>query len=626
MTDEAQSEDAPSDDPFAGPGWSEQVRRRRARTSPEQTRRRVHGRSRRRRRVLLGSAVFGLLVLVAVGWLTYTALKARTELQAVRAEVATLRSQIAAGDLDGAKRTATALQGHAARAHDLTTGPVWAVSSAVPYLGDPLQTARTISASANDIASKALPPLVDASQALTAKSLREADGTINLAPIQRSATLIGTAITTLQNSLRSLTSASGSTWLGSVNSARSDLLEQLPPLLKTVQNADVAARTVPALLGADGPRSYFVAFQNEAELRGLGGLPGAFAILKADHGKISFTRFESDGALTGTASGQHFGYDYDQLYSGVPGSTTDYLNSNPSPNFPYPAQIWLGMWKQKTGQQLDGAIAVDPTVLSYLLAVSGPTRLADGTTVNASNVVSLTQQVAYDRFGNDQNKRKQFLLNIAKAVSETLIGSKADPTSLVRAATRGVTEHRLLVWTRDDATEQTLSTTPIAGVVPVTPKPYVGLALNNIGVNKLDYYLHAAVDWRPRSCAVGTRDVTVTVTLRNDAPAHLGKYVTGLGGTPRFAPVGVNKSFVQLMTTENSKVQSVTLNGKPIHVINGTLVSRPVYGFFIDIPRKTPQVIVFHLTEPNVAGALQTRLQPMINPVEFSAGSPNCSS
>src|SRR6266567_681103 len=129
--------------------------------------------------------------------------------------------------------------------------------------------------------------------------------------------------------------------------------------------------------GAGSPQRSVVGLQNEAEARSTGGLPRAFAII-----------------VTTTLD---FGADYDAHY-GKHDSTVDYLDSNVSPHFPYAAQVWASMWQRKTGQKIDGAIAIDPTALSYLLAVTGPATLPDGSQITADNVVALTQQDAYARF------------------------------------------------------------------------------------------------------------------------------------------------------------------------------------------------------------------------------------
>ena len=41
------------------------------------------------------------------------------------------------------------------------------------------------------------------------------------------------------------------------------------------------------MMGADGPRTYFMGFQTNAEARGTGGLLGGFGILRFDDGAAS---------------------------------------------------------------------------------------------------------------------------------------------------------------------------------------------------------------------------------------------------------------------------------------------------------------------------------------------------
>src|SRR4029078_8331162 len=52
-------------------------------------------------------------------------------------------------------------------------------------------------------------------------------------------------------------------------------------------HAVLATKLPPPMRGADGKRTYLVMFQNNAEIRATGGLPGAFATLTADHGRLS---------------------------------------------------------------------------------------------------------------------------------------------------------------------------------------------------------------------------------------------------------------------------------------------------------------------------------------------------
>src|SRR6476659_9990229 len=93
-------ENAPQDsDGFtqamAGPDWMQRRRRSSTGSAPRKRKRRKMT----RRRILIGTGLFVLLVALGVGWLLYSGVKARTELQAAREAVHTLRSDITAGNL-----------------------------------------------------------------------------------------------------------------------------------------------------------------------------------------------------------------------------------------------------------------------------------------------------------------------------------------------------------------------------------------------------------------------------------------------------------------------------------------------------------------------------------------------
>jgi hypothetical protein len=616
---------APVVDPFEGPAWAAP----RTEQDPQPGTQRVRvsrRRKRRRRRIAIGSGVLAIAVLGAVAWLLYTGLKARTELEAVRSEVHTLRAQIAAGSLDAARATSVAIQQHAHRADDLTDGAVWGIAAHVPFLGDPLETVRTVTSSIDAISDNALPALIHASSELNPQTLRRADGTFDLTPLTAIAPSVDTAARSMQAALQHIDSSPSDTWLGTVNSARSDLLDQLTPLTHTISNASVAADTLPEMLGANGPRRYLVAFEGEGELRGTGGLVGALAVLKADHGKLTFERFESDGFLEGTRAGLDFGNDYTYLYSPTAEPTTVFSDNDVSPHFPYAAKLWLADWKQKTGEQLDGALAIDPTALSYMLAVTGPVHLADGTTVTAANVVRLTQQTAYVRFAHNNNKRKEFLLDIARASSEKFVTGSTDTTALVQAAAKAIAVHRLLVWSTKPQVQERLAASPIGGVVPDTAAPYVGLALNSAVAGKLDYYLHTSLDVDRSTCG-STTDVTVTIRLTNEAPANLPRYVyVGTVENHYPAPPGTNRMAVLYYATRGASFDSATLNGKQELLRSGLERGHPVLGDTLYLPRGQTQTLVIHLTEPSGSAAPITRIQPVIHPVETTIEDHGCGS
>src|SRR6185295_553846 len=96
--------------------------------------------------------------------------------------------------------------------------------------------------------------------------------------------LTGAALTTLG-------SAPTGFVLGPVTSARADAQDELERLHRQLHAGALILARLPAFLGANGPRHYVFGASNPAELRGTGGLIGAYAILTVDHGRMSFSDF-----------------------------------------------------------------------------------------------------------------------------------------------------------------------------------------------------------------------------------------------------------------------------------------------------------------------------------------------
>ena len=607
-------------DPFDGPAW-EPAPMAAAAPEPGVTRvKRSRRRSRRLRRMRrAGWVMIGLggLIVLCAAYLVVTALLARSRLDDARAAVSQLRSQLAAGNVAGARATAHELADKASSAHELTTGPIWSLAAGIPQGGEPLATIRGITANLDRLASHVVPQLVAVGDKITPSALRNPDGTIDLAPIAATAPALDHASAGITAAAHAIGALPAHTWLGSVDAARSQAIALLGKLGDTIGTADTAAHVVPPMLGADGPRTYLLVFQNDAEARGTGGLPGAFALVTASGGRLHFDSFHSDSEMGQARADVAFGAQYQQLFAGA-GTTTLFGNANLSPHFPYAAQIWASMWHNKTGRRVDGVIALDPTALSYLLGVTGPERTRDGTLVDAADVVALTQSTVYAKYpAPDQNEqRKAYLLDIARAVSGKLTTLPADPKALLRAAGKAAGERRILVWSADPDLEDRLAGTPVGGAIPRTAAPYVGLSIVNDGGNKLDYYLDRSLTWQRSGCGA-QRQVSVTIALTNTAPASgLSPYVTGRSDRHDY-PVkpGDNRLVVSYYATAGALMHAVKIDGRPATATVGEQLGHPVFVMDVEVPRGRTTTVTLALTEPAGTGSPIVLRQPLVRPL-----------
>jgi hypothetical protein len=419
-------------------------------------------------------------------------------------------------------------------------------------------------------------------------------------------------------------------YLSVMRNARTELQAQTSDISRLLHNTALAARLAPSMMGADGPRTYFLGFQTNAEARGTGGLLGAFGILRFDNGVRSVDTLAQDYELSRPFAPIDLGPDYAAQY-GFTDPTTDWRNSNLSSHFPYAAQIWKSMWEQQSGTKADGVIAIDPVALSYVLGAVGPVTMPDGETITKDNVVELTESTAYIRFASDNNARKQYLLEVAREVIKKMTGRVQSPRQLLDALGKAVSEERIAVWSSSPAEQQLLEQTGLAHVVPEDPAPYAAVVINNLAGNKLDYYLTRDIEYTAGACDGKTRKSVVTVRLTNRAPANgLPDYVAATGGLrPGELPVpsSTNVTWVSLLATTNAQLTKVTVNGEqPTKIVTGAERGHPVFNVQFAIPPKRTTELRYELTEPTSPGAPRVPIQPLVDNITPVVSVPECRS
>ncbi|MEU7740394.1 DUF4012 domain-containing protein [Nonomuraea sp. NPDC049158] len=572
-------------------------------------------RSKRRRVVIAGLLAPAAGLTLAGGWAAHLALSVRDHLQATRNALVLLR----ASDPGRLAGTLADAQWHATEARRLTSGPDWSLLAHTPLVGGSATTIRGLAEAAAELTGaltdvhRAAAPLITADG--SAKGASMTDMGELLADLESAAPALDAAADRVALARSRLSVTPADTGVSELDEARVTALEQVDRLHGWLGAAADAAALLPPMLGHDGPRRYFLAFQTNAEARGTGGLVGAFGILKAGQGKLGIQRLSANTRLAPSpAPVADNGPAFSARYG--PSALSLLSNSNLSPHFPYAATTWTALWERQTGRRLDGAIATDPVGLSYLLRLIGPVTLPGGETVTAENVTDLTERVAYVRY-QDPDERKKYLITIAGAVSEAMTRSHPDPRTLMSTLAQMVDERRIQVWSRRGIEQRRLATTPLGGVLPREPGPFAGLVVNNSGGNKLDYYLKRSVDYELGPCRPdGQRVTKVRVSLTNDVPRRkLPRYVTSRLDSPeRPHAVGSNLLWVSLYTGVGAKNGGVRIDGKPVEVIKEVERSHPVYSIMLELAPRQSKTLEFLLLEPTSDAAPLAPVQPLVHP------------
>jgi hypothetical protein len=581
------------------------------------------------RREVLWAGLLLLVLVVAFGcWLGVRAFDAKSNLEEARNYAQQAKDALLQGNTDDASRSADNARFHAQAARDATHSLPWNIAAIVPWLGSPFKTGQQISNVVLGLAANVLQPSAGVGTAISPDRLLE-HGRVDVQLLrdeEPELSKISVDASRLDADARAI---SDSAFLSILRDARSELQGQTSEIAKLLENTALAAQLAPSMMGADGPRTYFMGFQTNAEARGTGGLLGGFGILRFDNGTPTVDTLASNTELVGPFTPIDLGPEFDQLY-GFTNSFTDFRNSNQSSHFPYTGQIWKSMWAQQSGMNVDGVVALDPVALSYVLGAVGPVTMPDGEVITKDNVVELTESTVYSRFPTDQTARKNYLTDIANEVVKKMTGRIESSHELLDALGKAVSERRIAVWSSSPDEQKLLEETPLAHVIPDDPAPYAEVVINNLGGNKLDYYLTREIEYAADGCDGETRKATVTIRLTNTAPHKpLPDYVASSAGLlpqiPIDVPSGTMLTSVRLLATKDAKLVSALANGQRAPVFTEAERGHPSFEVQVAIPPGQTGELSFHLSEPTSQGAPRVPIQPLVDAVTPAISVPECS-
>lgn len=573
-------------------------------------------------------ALVGLFV-TGLGWIVVTGLLAGSELAAARTDLNTLRSSVtvlpgprqgAARGVSGgerARQTAHSAAGHAERAHSLTTGPAWYVAARLPGVGGPFETVRGTAEALDRLTGEALPDVVRISRLISDNR----GSHIPLSELRAAAPGLERATRSAAKTRTDVARLPRQTWLPAVDRARSQFLAGLDRVRLAVEDAAVGARLLPPMLGEERPRRYLLVFQNPAEARGTGGMPGAYAVLTADKGVLALPEFGRDTDMAGARPRVDLGSEFQAMYASN-GSVNTWPNTNMSPHFPYAARIWSATWLAKSGERLDGVLSLDPAVLARLLAASGPARTPDGTLVTTQNVVDLTERTNYVMYP-DPARRKGFLLSVARAAAGRVLTAVKEPSrrsAVLLSLYEVVRSGMMTAWSAHETEQRELAARPVGGSVPEGRAPYAGLVVNNAAGTKLDYYLDRSLKWSSGRCTATGREVTVKAVITNRAPvAGLPSYVTDRLDRPRYGTrQGDNHLLVSYFATAGAELVGAALDGERAPVSPGFERGHPVYTFDVEVPVGKSRTVTLHLLEPPSDRAPNVLRQRLARPLHVT--------
>ena len=582
---------------------------------------------RRLRRLLLGAVI--LLVLLG-GWVGIRGYLASQHLERAAGLADSVQAQILSSDGDAALDSAEHLRDEVRAARDLTSDPVWRAVEFVPGAGDDLTVIRQLAQILSSVADDAIVPVAGVASTVSVDAFKPVDGAVDLAPLVAAQPAISAADDSIKAQLVVAQGIDASTTVGPVEDAVTRLVDVLG---KASEQVDVAARAVdlaPAMMGVDGSRDYLVLFQNNAELRSTGGIPGAVALLHVEGGKLSLVQQASSSDFPRAAAPVlPLPSETEGLYGTIAGQYIQDVNL--TPQFPLSAQLASEMWERQFGTTVDGVLSMDPVALSYLMTATGPITLPTGEVLTSDNVVPLLLSEAYSRY-EEPEQQDLFFAGTASGVFSAVASGALDPKALVSALARAGDERRIYLWSADPAVQARIAETTIAGQLPTsTPsQPRFGVYLNDGTGAKMDYYLGADFGVGQSVCRQDGRSTyVVEITLRNDAPADaatsLPAYVTGDGNFG--IPPGQVSTNVAVYAPSEGVFMEAAVDGQPAGVQTATDSGHAVVQLQTTLsPGQSTTIKMSFLGGETTSGDAELETTPIVNLPETQQVSVACES
>lgn len=482
-------------------------------------------------RMAAAVAAVGILVLAAPAALALA--RAREPGIKGAGEARAALAALDAGDTSRAAGLFDDAAGHLGRAQHLLGGRLNSLGLLLPGLRANLATTRAVVGAGRNV-SRAASILA---MVVPARAVPVQPGTDVVARTAALAPALDQAATVLQQSLHELAGYDRPYLWPSLGATVREFRSRLVSADAKTTTAAGVARIVPALLGGDGPRHYFLALQDNSELRGAGGVVHYWGEIEAVGGRLRLTRFgtveelNAAGPATGTATGKSISAPDGFLdrYSDFDPANT-WQNVNVSPDFAVTGQVIGSLYPQSGGEHVDGVVAIDIPGLAALVGLSGPVYV-DGwpEPVTGATLADVALHGASQRFPTDA-ERRAFLGRLYRSAVEGVLGaSLGTPASLATALGPAVSEGHVLLYSPTQADEEVFERIGAAGHVPPVTGDSLLVVNQNLtatGVDaqlarRISYDVHLDPGAHPASLSAH-----VSVTLDNQAAGDNRTYLS----------------------------------------------------------------------------------------------------
>jgi uncharacterized protein DUF4012 len=449
---------------------------------------------------LIGAAALLAALAGTLLWLTMIsgAFRLATGLADARRQLERAQDTLSEGQAKSAGFHVLAGSAAARKARDaLDAGsPLLDIAAAVPVVGNALGEVDHLVAAAEFSADAASGTYDVANNALTgpqriiARDPVNPDGSIiRLDRVEEMAATVSEVRSAVQGARRELSAINLVHLPRRFRGDVSDGIEEMVQSDRLLADAELGFRLLPAMLGADGPRTYLFGMQNSAELRGTGGALLQYAVLTFEDGRASFEPPDTVYEVDRDRRQVSIPLPDDAWYvQGIPDARR-FGNANWSPDWPLSARVTIDYAHASSEEfpDVDGFIALDPVVLEKLVPGVGAYRTKWKNRISADTAVNFLLYKAYGVYPKAYLRRVA-LRQVVDGFFDRIL-NPAHPTILLKGLGSSLASKHMQIWLADGVEQRFVERMGWSGkLATARDSDYINVVQQNVGGNKLDYH------------------------------------------------------------------------------------------------------------------------------------------
>jgi len=493
------------------------------------------------------------------------------------------------------------------RAHNGVRSPLLAPLRVLPVVGRQVRAVDGMTSSAAEVVDAGVEAIEDAGDALERAHPR---GEARVEVMRD----LGEVAARAAERLDGVDPGPDNALVGPVHSARERFDTELTNLRDATDHMGDATTGLADFL--KGPRSYLLLAANNAEMRVGSGTFLSVGVLKVADGTFELGDMRPTEEFEVAAGAVPIEGDLADRWGWLQ-PNREWRNLGASPRFDTQAALAAQMWRARTGQDVDGVLALDPMALSALLAATGPVEVG-GLEITAGNVVPeilLEQYRGLVGYPADQPRRDR-LNAIARAAVKNLESADWETVDLVDELRKAAGGRHILAWSaRADEQRGWIG----AGIAGAPGAESVLLGVHNRGGNKLDQFLDVRAGVSVAADAEGT-EVRIRVEMSNGAPEGLPQYVAGPFPEAEGAAEGLYQGIVVAELPHLARDLYMTdTSGERLDLVTaGADGPSWVVATYVEVPRGQSRSVVVRFRLPPGSRALVVDSSARIPPVAWT--------